>query len=1174
MPALDSSLRNRLSRVVLAARKAAEKGAREALEALAVSHSKPHGSMGEAQKKLRNSLRAHGRQLGDRRDPARGTQAMDRLVQECAYAHWHRMLFVRFLAENQLLVEPESGVTITLGECKDLAREAGKDPWEEVSRFAQHMLPQIFRPEDPVLKVHLPPETRRELERLLESLPASVFTAADSLGWTYQYWQSARKKEVNESGVKIGAEELPAVTQLFTEHYMVLFLLHNTLGAWWAGKILADRPELLKSAPNEEELRAAVAIPCCSFEYLRFVRDRDANGREGPWRIGAGPFETWPRRAKDLKVLDPCCGSGHFLLSTLGLLARLRMEEEGLDLQEALAAVLRENLFGLELDARCTQIAAFSVALYCWQSAGKVWELPPLNIACCGLSVGTSRKEWLALAGEDDRLRGVMEHLYGLFQEATVLGSLIDPQRTASGPLSAFPVELLPLLDGVLARAETDAEREAGIAAQGMVEAIRLLLGTYTLVLTNPPYLGRGQQGKELIEFADKHEKDAKKDLATMFLSRALRWVRGQGTVAMVLPQNWLFLTSYKKLRERLLRGASWNTVVRLGEHAFESTEAAGAFASLVTLSALRPAEDHRFLGIDASANRGEAKIPPHQKARILAGEDNPHREATCGTFSQSAQLGNVDAVLSLVSRSQGNLLQELGVCVEGLSTGDMPRFVLKFWEIPPVSGLWSPFIQNVDKNTSYGGRSDYLRWSMGKGDLVSSPTAHNFPPSRVDGIQVLGNQGIRITQMNRMAVTLYDGEIFGKNGGTLVLRDLNLLPAVWCYCQSEEYVADVRAIDQSLAVTVGAMVKVPFDQERWQEVAAEKYPNGLPEPQSDDPTQWLFHGHPARAEPATALQVAVGRLLGYRWPPELDPDMRLAAEAREWVARCEELNAFADEDGIVCLSATRGERSAADRLGELLAAAFGLAWSAAKERELLAAASNGKKPADSLETWLRDRFFAEHCKLFHHRPFVWHLWDGNKHGFHCLVNAHKLTGPQGEGHRTLEKITWSYLTDWIERQRADQEQGKEGADARLAAALDLKAQLARILEGEQPYDLFVRWKPLHQQALGWDPDINDGVRLNIRPFMKAELRQGGKNGAGLLRWKPNITWRKDRGKEPRSLRPQADFPWFWGCDPEKNLDHRQDFPGGPTFDGHRWNDLHYSLAVKRAAREEREVPA
>jgi len=130
----------------------------------------------------------------------------------------------------------------------------------------------------------------------LADLPAVVFTADDSLGWTYQFWQSAEKKRVNESGEKITARTLPAVTQLFTEHYMVLFLRHNTIGAWHAGKALARRPELAAAA-SELELRDAVLLDGYSFDYLRFVRSPGEENVEGPWRPAAGVFDGWPRRA-------------------------------------------------------------------------------------------------------------------------------------------------------------------------------------------------------------------------------------------------------------------------------------------------------------------------------------------------------------------------------------------------------------------------------------------------------------------------------------------------------------------------------------------------------------------------------------------------------------------------------------------------------------------------------------------------------------------------------------------------------------------------------------------------------------------------------------------------------------------------------------------------------------
>ncbi len=186
-----------------------------------------------------------------------------------------------------------------------------------------------------------------------------------------------------------------------------------------------------------------------------------------------------------------------------------------------------------------------------------------------------------------------------------------------------------------------------------------------------------------------------------------------------------------------------------------------------------------------------------------------------------------------------------------------------------------------------------------------------------------------------------------------------------------------------------------------------------------------------------------------------------------------------------------------------------------------------GCRAGTTLDDWLRNAFFEQHCKLFHNRPFIWHIWDGRKDGFACLVNYHKLNN------KTLENLAYSHLGDWIKAQNAEAKAGKAGADLRLAAAQALQEKLKLILAGEPPYDIFVRWKPLHEQPIGWNPDLNDGVRMNIRPFVEA----------GILRKNPNIKWTKDRGKDPETA------PWF------------------KVFKGERINDHHLTLAEKQAAR-------
>ena len=250
-------------------------------------------------------------------------------------------------------------------------------------------------------------------------------------------------------------------------------------------------------------------------------------------------------------------------------------------------------------------------------------------------------------------------------------------------------------------------------------------------------------------------------------------------------------------------------------------------------------------------------------------------------------------------------------------------------------------------------------------------------------------------------------------------------------------------------------------------------------------------------------------------------------------------LDDLIDDDGIVCIPAVRGEQPAAVRLQRVLAHAFGDDWSAHKQAELLEA--TGCK-GWTLDRWLSEKFFQQHCNVFQQRPFIWHIWDGlKKGGFGALVNYHKLN------RNLLETLAYNYVGDWIRRQQDDEKRGVDGAGDRLIAAKALQDKLKLILKGEPPCDIFVRWKPIEQQPMGWEPDINDGVRLNIRPFMM--VGDVGKRGAGILRDKPNIKWNKDRGADP------SDAPWY---------------ELGPKYGGKkgdRINEHHLTLAEKQAAR-------
>ena len=1198
MPAIHSQplpkpQRTQLENTVKAAREVAEKGARAALAQLAVAEGRAPDYLSDDHKALRRRLRAHGRALGDAK-ALDDTQAVQHLVWETAYEHWHRMLFARFLAENGLLLW-EIGAAVSLDDCEALVQETdpamnlgAKTRWELAGKLAARMLPQVFKPHSPVFELAFAPEHQRELERLLASLSPEVFQASDSLGWVYQFWQAKRKDEVNASEVKIGADELPAVTQLFTEPYMVDFLLHNSLGAWWATR-----------HPGK---------PCpVPLTYLRTLEDGTP---------AAGKFEGWPDSLRDFTLLDPCCGSGHFLVAAFLLLVPMRMAAEGLTAQDAVDYVLQDNLHGLELDPRCVEIAVFALALAAWRypdedghPLGVRADMPAPQIACCGLKLNASAADWSALVPESlsnkELVAQDLRALQADFAQAPLLGSLLDPARSLKDDLATSNVQALrELLTQALAQESSDAHGHEGellelaLSARGLLDAARLLQGRYHLVITNVPYLARGKQNDTLKAYCAQHYPDAKNDLANVFLERCLELAhpakagQGAGVVQIVMPQNWLFLTSYKKQRASLLQRVQWNLLARLGPGAFETISGEVVQAVLLTQTRAPAPEGFALHGVDASA----PKSAP-EKALLL-------HEGAVVAVSQTGQMDNPDARVALEEASELPLLEQFARSYQGITTGDNPRYIQCFWEQRQWGQDWKSFQSTGDVTAHFCGREQVFLWENGKGSLASSSAA------RVQGQVAWSSQGIAVRQMRELPATLNSGSPWDMNSATLVPLDASNLPAIWCFCSSPEYNEAVRQIDQALKVTNATLVKVPFDLTHWQQVAAERYPHGLPKPYSDDPTQWLFHGHPQPA--ADPLQVAVARLVGYRWPAEQEvataagaaesqaksassaypasarsyqnessaatgttpalptPEnraklasnpyaarassscidskntataapqrapMELSEAAHAWIARCAALEAHTDDDGICCLPSVRGEAPAHERLLQLLIAAWETvepgSWRPAILDQLLAQADCAGK---GLDVWLRDKFFEQHAKRFHHRPFVWHVWDGLKDGFAVLVNYHRLDA------KNLERLIHTYLGAWIGQQEKGVRDGVDGAETRLAAAQDLKRRLELILEGEPPYDIFVRWKSLAEQPIGWNPDLNDGVRLNIRPFMTAEVLRHNKKP------KLNITWDKDRGKDVESA------PWY------------------KVFGGDRINDHHLTRAQKMAARKHSEA--
>lgn len=1107
---LSTPLRRALEKSIRSARRIAEDGARDAIRRLGAAEPKPPTYLGDRDKDLRRRLRAHARALGDTFDKASDKQETRKLAEATAYAHWHRMLFARFLAERNLLRHPTLNAPITIEECRELAAGEGlQDAWAVAERYAAAMLPAVFRIDDPVLLVDFDPAHTQKLTALVTELDGDTFQAEDSLGWTYQFWRATEKEAVNESGVKIGADELPAVTQLFTEPYMVRFLLHNTLGAWWAGKRLAADPQLAATAKNESELRDACSLPGYGFDMLRFVRE-DENGS---WRPAAGTFPGWPTEGRAITMLDPCCGSGHFLTEALTILATLRQQEERISPAASVAAVLRDNLHGLEIDGRCVQIAAFATALTAWRIAG--WQrLPTPHIAWIGSPPPLPRGDFVSLADGDQELGQALGALHDLFKKAPLLGSLLSPiGGDLVDPLRIANVELLlePLLE--LARNAEPEKLEGTIAARGMTDAVSLLRRKYTLQMTNVPFLGRAKHSPELAQFIAINFPFAKSDLATAMLKRMSTLAEAGGTLATVSPQNWFFLGGYREFRRDLLEFSSLNLLVTLGEEAWIAFGQRGPLASLVVATNAKPSGLSRHASLDVTET-------PEREEKIAQ-----ISHITPNLLTQDGQYQNPDSRISTQHIPKKDLLSRYADYGKGSTTGDRPRFLVKFWELPKLCERNIMWLSSPKPGHLWGGRSEVTTCELDSTSLVDQLGC------RIHGQDVWGRTGVAVNKMRDLGHLIYDGEVFDDNICPIVPIDQGDLLPIAAFVFSTDYKQRVREIDRAPKVTAATLVKVPFKLKKWASASSITFPKDLPAPYSQDPTQWLFHGHPANAEAGTSLHIALARLCGYRWPAEVGNHIRLSDESRTWIEKADHLP-VGDRDGILPLPSVGGVAALADRLRITLADAYGTSWSDSLERDLVNEADaniESSSSADcSIEGWLRERAFRQHCTLFNQRPFLWQIWDGLKDGFSVFVHYHRF------GQATLRKLTYTVLGDWLSRAKAEKN------DLRYEKAQELQQKLEKILEGEKPFDIFVRWKSLADQPLGWDPDFDDGVRLNIRPFVEASV----------LRSTPRIKWTKDRGSDIASA------PWY---------DLGPKYGGKP---GDRNNDHHTTLLEKRAARE------
>ncbi|MGQ4330883.1 BREX-1 system adenine-specific DNA-methyltransferase PglX [Streptomyces hayashii] len=520
----------------------------------------------------------------------------------------------------------------------------------EYCRHWNRSMPFMFEREGDYTELLIPANLLADdsvLARAVTVLTEDVCQDVEVIGWLYQFYISERKDEVFagfKKNKKAGAAEIPAATQLFTPHWIVRYLVENSLGCLWLlnrpNSRLADQMEYY-IAPVDEET-----------DYLKV----------------ASPEE--------LKIIDPACGSGHMLTYAFDLLYAI-YEEEGYAPSDIPGLILANNLYGTEIDPRAGALAAFALTMkararqrtfFNKQIEPNICVLEPISFTPGEL------KDTLVTRGGD---RAAEEAFWNQFQHADTFGSLIRPRE-----------ELIELLGEHLdAHQPGDGDiisNELRERARNVVRQAEYLSSRYHVVVANPPYMGTGNMDAYLSEFVKAEFPRSKSDLFATFIERNIDLSVSNGRVAMITMQSWMFLSSFAKLRKWIADSHQLSSMAHLGTNAFDSIggEVVSTTAFVIAVNSRR----EPFHGTYVRLIKGTKESEKANELRQVAAGVNSNSLYQVRNADLAALPGAVIAYWmspALLHAMTSNAL--LGDVAEprcGMNTGENARFVRNWWEV------------------------------------------------------------------------------------------------------------------------------------------------------------------------------------------------------------------------------------------------------------------------------------------------------------------------------------------------------------------------------------------------------------------------------------------------------------------------------------------------------------
>ena len=986
------------------------------------------------------------------------------------------------------------------------------------------ILPGMFQKIADCTELLLPDNLLREgsvIQQMIELIPEDDWKdAVQIIGWLYQYYNSEKKDDVFaalKKNVKITKENIPAATQLFTPDWIVRYMVENSLGRLW----LEGHPDVKEQLLPTEEEQSAYAAGNRDPEDTKwhYYLEEAEQEPEVQAQLAEIRKEYAALTPDQLKVIDPCSGSGHILAYMFDVLMKI-YESYGYTTREAVASIVENNLYGLDIDDRAAQLAYFAVMMKARQYDRRFFSrgIQPHVYAI----VESNHVDEFAVdyfCNGNAKLTAAMDTIISELHDAKEYGSI----------LSVTPQDWSALY-GRFAEISEDINMSRETALRELLPLVQVaeaLAQKYETVVTNPPYMGASNMNPKLNEFIKNNYADYKSDFFSAFVIHASQMTKQSGYCGFFTPYVWMFIQSYEKMRNYLYNQATIETLIQFEYSAFEEATVPvctfafqnrhipkkGCYLRLVDFRGGMEVQQQKTLEAIANHNCGFYYAQNADNFSEIPGNPMAYWVKNFKIF----EFQNLSSML----RSGGRI-----------KTHDNNLYVRNWWEVYEIGDRWIPYTNGGEYRKWYGDYLDVVDWSEKAREFYGNhgglcKEIFWFKEGLTWGAITSGDNSYRIKPKQFM---------FSSASPTVFTSSFTCDMSVLAFLNTKVAKYISKIINPTLNQNVNDTLRIPYYgfSEKASNCASKCIEISKIDWDAFE-TSWDFQHHPLLRKVSTiagafdqwqtecddrfnqlkANEEELNRIFIdiYGLQDELTPEVEdkdvtvrkadlgrdirsfisyavgcmfgrysldvdgLAYAGGEWDSS-KYVSYAADKDNIIPIC--DDEYFEDDIVGlfvKFVKTVYG-ADTLDENLKFIADALGGKgQPKDVIRNYFLSDFYSDHCKIYQKRPIYWLFDSGKKNGFKALIYMHRYQPD------TIARIR----TDYVHEQQARYRTALANLEQRIAnASTGERVKLNRKLTTLQAQDTEIRTyeEKIHHLADQMiSIDLDDGVKKNYAIF-------------------------------------------------------------------------------------------